>query len=133
MIERLTSLASLLLDGESLMRAALAVLGFACMLLMFQKMSLEEDLLIEREAHLRTQGNLMVALAACELSDITNTGLRTLAEACMEREAQGQVALAERSAIMAKAKPRPQRVEEQKEVVDDVTRQVAADRLNRPF
>lgn len=115
------------------MRAALAVLGFACILLMFENISLEEDLLLERSAHVRTQEALLVAQAARELSDITNTGLRTLAEACMAREAQSQVALAERSAIMAKAKPRAQSVEEQKEVVDDATRQAAADRLNRPF
>lgn len=56
---------------------------------------------------------------------------QTVAEACLQREAEAQTDADARNAIMAQAKPRPQ--PEKDKVVDDETRTRVADRLNRPL
>ena len=55
------------------------------------------------------------------------------ARMCIDRESRAARNAAERTAVMAKVKPRPRDPSEKKEVIDDETRHRAVLRLNRPL
>lgn len=69
--------------------------------------------------------------AAFEKARDTAEAHKDATAACMERERQASQDRKDREALLQAAKPRPRTEQEQQQVIDDETRQRAADRLNR--
>lgn len=98
------------------------------------------EILAEQTAHKSTRYELANARAeAARWADVANlaraatASVRATAQAALARENQARADSQVRKQILSVAKPRIRTATEIMEVVDDATRQRAADRLNRPW
>ena len=113
-------------------------LALAAGLALWQVSAARLDLSREELAHARTQAELTAAhdearrwrLAAGE-NLLAAEAQKTLAEACLTREAAARTDADARAAILGASKPRPRPTTEKRLVVDDETRSRAVSRLNR--
>ena len=94
----------------------------------------------EKVEHRQTKAELAAALekgagweAACNEALASANAHSEATLACLKREVDAWLAAGERSAILQDARPRPRDEVEKQQVVDDETRKLAADRLNRPL
>lgn len=94
----------------------------------------------EQAAHNATRAELVTALAeaarwadVAKLAQAATASVRATAQAALAREGQARADSQARKQILSVAKPRIRVATETMEVVDDATRQRAADRLNRPW
>ncbi|MDR2055646.1 MAG: hypothetical protein LBQ10_07250 [Desulfovibrio sp.] len=95
---------------------------------------------LEKAAHRQTKTELAEALekgmgwkAAYEEALVAADAHRTATRACLDRVAADAAAREERAEILQAAQPRPRTEQERQQVVNDETRQRAADRLNRDW
>jgi hypothetical protein len=116
-----------------LILAAVVAVG---MLLGWQSLCLER----EEAAHTLTKQALAEAIkdgqAWKKLHDQALEAVKAQREstqACLDREVEAFVAKEEREALLRAAQPRQRTEAEKQKVVDDETRKLAADRLNRTF
>jgi hypothetical protein len=101
---------------------------------------LSGELALEQTLHKATKESLALEVekglrwkAAYEQTLVAANAHRTAAKACLDRAKAQAMAQEERTAIMQAAQPRPRTEQERQQVVNDATRKIAADRLNRPF
>ncbi len=105
---------------------ALVVVSFAFLLT-------KSELDAERLVHAATAKERDEWKAAAEAYRQETEAQAENARLCLDREAQATRSAAERAVIMRKATPRLRTDTEKGQVVDDETRNRAADRLNRPL
>lgn len=148
MLSKTLTLASWIWGKKTWLVAGLTALLLACLAwahvqglrLDAVRADTERKIQAEQIAHNSTRSELAKAKAeAARWADVATlaraatTTMQATAQAAMAREAQGRADATARKQILSEAKPRPRTDDETKEVVDDVTRYRAADRLNRPW
>jgi hypothetical protein len=120
--------------------ALIAALALALAGAIWRADHLSGALALERAEHRTTQEALTVATekglgwkTAYEEAFEAARARSAAAQACLDRAAEAEQARKEREALLQAAPPRPRTEAEKQEVVNDATRQRAADRLNRAF